>query len=115
MGKVLSPFKIDVLDGYGINFTGKGGEAKVFPRFLKKGGDDGYVLAEFGIGTNPNAKFVGELFEDEKVIGSVHFSFGNNFVFGGSSHAPLHVGLALEKCSVFVDDEQIIAYGKVII
>jgi leucyl aminopeptidase (aminopeptidase T) len=115
MGKVKNPFYVEVQDGYGVNFTGKGGEAKVFPRFLKKGGDDGYVLSEFGIGTNPNAKWCGELFEDQKVPGAVYLAFGNNFIYGGKSEAPLHVGLVLGRCSVFVDDEQVVAYGKIIV
>jgi leucyl aminopeptidase (aminopeptidase T) len=115
MGKVQSAFRIELEGGYGVSFTGKGGEAKVFPRFLKKGGKDGYVLAEFGIGTNPNAEWVGELFEDQKVLGSIYLAFGNNFVFGGTSEAPLHIGCTLNNSAVFVDDIQIIAYGKIVI
>lgn len=115
MGKVHSAFRFELSEGYAVNFTGKGGEAKVFPRFLKKGGKDGYYFAEFGIGTNPNAKLVGELFEDQKALGSVYLAFGNNFVFNGKSEAPLHIGCVLCNCNVFVDDEQIVANGKIVI
>lgn len=115
MGKVQSAFQIELDRGYGVKFTGSGGEAKVFPRFLKKGGDDGYVLAEFGIGTNTNAEWVGDLFEDQKVPGAVYLAFGNNFIFGGKSEAPLHIGCTLANCNVYVDDFQLIAFGKIVI
>ncbi|MFB6145947.1 MAG: aminopeptidase [Candidatus Nanohaloarchaea archaeon] len=35
-------------------------------------------IAEFGFGTNPGAKLIGNLLQDEKVLGTVHVAFGDN-------------------------------------
>lgn len=36
-------------------------------------------IGELGIGTNPNARIVGNVLEDEKVLGTVHFAIGSNY------------------------------------
>jgi len=35
-------------------------------------------MAEFGFGTNPEATLIGNTLQDEKVLGTVHFAFGDN-------------------------------------
>ncbi|MFB6166747.1 MAG: aminopeptidase [Candidatus Nanohaloarchaea archaeon] len=35
-------------------------------------------VAEFGVGTNPEAELIGNTLQDEKVLGTVHFAFGDN-------------------------------------
>jgi leucyl aminopeptidase (aminopeptidase T) len=44
--------------------------------FLKLG-EKARQVAEFGIGTNPKAKIIGNPLEDEKVFGTCHFALGN--------------------------------------
>jgi leucyl aminopeptidase (aminopeptidase T) len=48
------------------------------------------VLAEFGVGTNEHAVAESDMLEAEKVLGTVHFAFGDNSTFGGRNRAPFH-------------------------
>lgn len=48
-------------------------------------------IAELGIGVNPAIDVaIGYILTDEKVIGSVHVAFGNNFSYGGTSKSSMH-------------------------
>jgi len=48
-------------------------------------------IAELGIGCNPKiTQSIGYILTDEKVVGSVHIAFGNNFSYGGTSKSSMH-------------------------
>ncbi|MBU7005025.1 MAG: aminopeptidase, partial [Theionarchaea archaeon] len=48
-------------------------------------------LAEIGIGCNPRiTKVIGYVLTDEKIIGSAHVAFGDNFTYGGTSRSVMH-------------------------
>jgi aminopeptidase len=48
-------------------------------------------VAELGIGCNPKiTKSIGYILTDEKVVGSVHVAFGNNYSYGGTSKSAMH-------------------------
>jgi aminopeptidase len=48
-------------------------------------------VAELGIGCNPKiTQSIGYILTDEKVVGSVHLAFGNNFSYGGTSRSAMH-------------------------
>jgi len=55
------------------------------------------VLAELGIGTNPNlneeyiSKHGWGILTAEKISGSAHFANGNNAGFGGTNNVPVHI------------------------
>lgn len=42
------------------------------------------VVGEFGVGTTPGLKLRGELLNDEKVEGTIHFAFGDSYASDGS-------------------------------
>ena len=48
------------------------------------------VLAEFGVGTNDRAVPASDMLEAEKILGTVHFAFGDNSTFGGRNRAAFH-------------------------
>lgn len=73
-------------------FNAPGNGKKIFQKFLDSNTGDKDRLAEFAIGTNPKAQFVGETIVDEKIFGTIHVAIGNNRGpgFGGKNKASCH-------------------------
>jgi leucyl aminopeptidase (aminopeptidase T) len=104
------PATVIVKDGKAVSFDGVRG--KRLQETLGAVGEGGFVFAEFGIGTNPLLRLGGNLLEDEKVRGTIHFAFGNNRGFGGTNDVPIHIdGLVLSP-DVFVDGKQLMKAGE---
>ena len=92
----------------------KGGkQAQALRKLLEgAGGDSVYVVAELGIGLNPQARVCGRVLEDEGVYGSVHFGFGDNRSLGGVNKAPMHLDAVILKPTVTVDGATILQEGE---
>jgi len=84
-------------------------------KIFKSLGDKARQVAEFGIGTNPKAKVIGNILEDEKVLGTCHFGLGNNFYFGGTNDVPFHSDGIINKPTISVDGKIIMKNGKLLI
>ncbi len=69
-------------------------------------------IAELGVGTNEKAQVIGNVLEDEKVMGTVHVAMGNNKSFGGTVDVPVHLDCILLEPTLEIDDEIIIERGK---
>ena len=92
----------------------EGGHAAARLRSLLEGLNDqsAYVVGEFGIGTNPAARFVGITVEDEKILGTAHVAVGRNTGFGGVNLAPIHLDFVVTKPTVHADDVMIMREGQ---
>jgi leucyl aminopeptidase (aminopeptidase T) len=77
-------------------------------------GEKSRQIAEFGIGTNPKAKIIGNPLEDEKVFGTCHFALGNNIGFGGINDVPFHMDGIIEKPTIIVDNKIIMKKGRLV-
>ncbi len=95
-----------------------GEEAKEILRRIEYGerlehGENCRVIAELGIGTNPNARLTGKLITDEKVMGTVHVAIGDNASpsYGGANSAPIHVDGVVGQPTLVVDGETLIEDG----
>lgn len=66
-------------------------------------GDNALILAEFGIGTNPNLKMSGNLLGDEKLMGTIHLAFGNNCSMGGSNNVKVHIDCLVTAPKIYID------------
>lgn len=79
-------------DGKVVWYNAPGKGKKIFKKFLDTNTGEKDRLAEFAIGTNPKAKFVGETIVDEKIFGTIHIAIGNNSGpgFGGKNKASSH-------------------------
>jgi len=71
-------------------------------------------MAEFGIGTNPNAKRPDNTLESEKIRGTIHIAVGDNAHMGGKVHADLHQDFIQPKPNVWVDGRLIMKEGKLV-
>ncbi len=115
LGKIKGlPIRIDIEDGYAVKITG-GEEALLLQQQLEPFGKDGFTVAEFGVGTNHEARISGQILEDEKVLGTIHVAFGNNIGMGGTCNVGIHVDGVVLKPTVFIDDQKIMENGTLLI
>ena len=78
--------------------------------------DNARNIAEFAIGTNPNARLIGNLAEDKKLLGTVHFAIGDNKSLGGTVEARVHLDGLMVKPTVIADNKLIIVEdGKLMV
>jgi|SRR3989338_4307518 len=110
IGKLKSPIKVYVKDGSAIKFKGKG--VKNLEKLLDSAGKQARNIAEFGIGTNEKANIMGNILEDEKVIGTCHIALGNNIGFGGKIRVELHLDGIIKNPTILIDKNKIIDEGK---
>jgi aminopeptidase len=120
---IKTPIKVEIEKGFVTKIEG-GKEAKKLAKYLdfaekkpfemmKKGELDrreaeeysknARHIGELGIGTNPNAKIVGNVLEDEKVLGTVHFAIGSNY--DHDADALIHSDGIVKKPTITVDDK----------
>ncbi len=102
------PVKVTIKDGFAKRF--EGGKAVV--RQLDKQGKDGRNVAELGIGMNPAASIIGNVLEDEKVLGTIHVAFGDNSTFGGKVKAGVHQDGIVRSPTVYINDVLVMKDGK---
>lgn len=72
-------------------------------------------VAELGIGTNPEASLIGNILEDEKVLGTVHIAVGDDSSYVGGDDAvecPVHWDVVCERPTVWFDDEKVMEDGE---
>ena len=74
-------------------------------------------MAEFGFGTNPEATLIGNVLQDEKVLGTVHFAFGDNTSYVGSDDersnpCNIHWDAVCEKPTVWFDGTKVLEDGE---
>ena len=97
-GIVTDGVQLKVEDGNIVDVSGP--DAERFKELIDLAKGAGYpgsaIVAEFGIGTNPVAKYAEVEMEAEKMYGTVHFGIGGNATIpGGRSAIPFHHDLAI--------------------
>lgn len=90
----------------------EGADAKEFDAFVAQFDDTAKNVAEFGIGTNPNCKIMGNGLVDEKVFGTIHIACGNNLFMGGKQDCNMHYDMIIKEPTVYLDDQCVIENGK---
>jgi aminopeptidase len=103
-----NPVSIDVKKGYAHRITG----TKEIAKQISRRGKEGRNIAEVGIGMNPKAKIIGNVLEDEKVMGTVHVALGDNSTFGGKCRAGIHIDGIIKNPTLLADDLPIMENGK---
>lgn len=115
IGKVKDKVIIDIKDGYAVKFSGGEDAEKLKNELSKIEHKDAFAVAEFGFGTNYKAQIIGQILEDEKVLGTIHIAFGNNKSMGGSIDVPIHIDGIVKSPTVYFDDFMVMENGKLMI
>lgn len=72
-------------------------DCKEFDEFIAELPEGANVVAELGIGMNPNvAKVLGDSGLDENAVGTLHIAIGMNHLFGGKNRSPIHIDFVTE-------------------
>ena len=104
------PAKLVIENGSIKSFEGERGQ--ILKQTLENAGQEALKIAEFGIGTNMHLEMTGNLLGDEKVVGTVHFAFGNNASMGGTNDVQVHIDCILLLPDVLIDNKQVMYRGK---
>jgi leucyl aminopeptidase (aminopeptidase T) len=116
-GAIAGIGKLDKL----VTITIRNGKAETIENcpqleeILDAHGELARFVAELGVGTNDKARVVGNILEDEKVMGTVHVAVGNNVSFGGIVNVPVHLDCIILSPTLEIDDETVIDNGKLLI
>lgn len=113
VGLLTEPLTVDIEDGYAVNLEGL--VAEQFRSVLEPYGRDAFAVAELGIGTNDAATLVGNVLEDEKILGTVHVAFGDNHTFGGVIRVPSHQDGVVMNPIVTIDGTVILEGGRLLV
>jgi leucyl aminopeptidase (aminopeptidase T) len=114
LGILDEPIRLTVEKGRVTNIEG-GKSAKKLEQLINESDEGARNIAEFAIGTNPQARLVGNMAEDKKLLGSVHMAVGDSHVIGGTVESNLHLDGLLLNPTVFIDGDCVIDEGKLLI
>lgn len=113
LGQLEQPLRLEIEDGFVTEVSG-GGQAAELRELLKQSDENAGNLAEFAIGTNPKAKLIGNLAEDKKRSGTVHFAIGDNESLGGTLKSDIHLDGVIRTPTVELDGELCIENGRLL-
>ena len=108
------PIIIHIKEGYAYQIIG-GEQVIQLRKILKPFGKQSRNIAEFGIGTNPNAMLSGISFEDEKALGTAHIALGSPEYEGGIQRKNIHLDLILQKPTVEIDQRVVVQNGNLLV
>jgi leucyl aminopeptidase (aminopeptidase T) len=111
-GLLAKPLTVTVSDGRATDADGEAGAWLL--RTLDEGGPTGRLVAELGIGTNPSATLIGNILEDEKVIGTVHLAFGMSASLGGANVSSVHIDGVMRSPTVELDGRVVMQDGALV-
>lgn len=127
---IEKPVSVTVEKGFVVRVEG-GREARQLRDYLHRAGERPYEmvkmgeltlekareysknaanLGELGIGLNPKARIVGNVLEDEKVLGTVHFAIGSNY--DQDAPALIHSDGIVKKPIVTIDGKAMMKEGR---
>jgi len=112
-GVLDEPITLLVKEGFVTEIRG-GRKAEQVRRLLEPHGRDAFNIAELGVGTNDRARLVGNVLEDEKVMGTLHIAVGNNAFMGGRVNVPSHHDGVLLSPDLLVDGREVMRAGKIL-
>jgi aminopeptidase len=111
-GMLREPLRVTLAGGRAIEADGEA--AQWLLDTLDTGGPTGRLIAELGIGTNPQATLTGHILVDEKAVGTAHLAFGTSASFGGANIANVHIDGVLTRPTIELDGRLLIQDGELL-
>ena len=111
IGLIDPPIIIEVTEGV-ASIVSNSEQANQFRKLLSAGDDNSWKICEVGCGTNAKATYIGELIEDERVLGSAHMGLGGNTHFGGNISSTTHIDTSTRNPTIKLDGTEIISNGN---
>lgn len=119
---VDEPIILQVEDGLVIDVKGGTIAAQIrqafgeaAKRLRSKEQENVWTVAEFGFGMNPKARLMGNVLEDEKRLGTVYFSIGDNTRLGGTAAVGIHISGVVKLPNLWLDETPVIEDGKFLV
>lgn len=122
---VQTPVTLLVEKGMVVEISGSGMDAELIRSYIESFHDPrAYAISHIGWGLNEKARWyqfsVTRQLTSEHVMnalsfyGNVLFSLGPNLELGGTNDTACHLDLPMRRCSLWLDDVQILRAGEVI-
>lgn len=107
------PARLTVTNGELVDVDGREGEALL--RTLSGAGPNGVNLAELGVGTNESAGLLGNVLEDEKILGTLHVAFGASAGYGGTVRVSVHLDCVVLSPTLDVGGTRVLEAGEFVL
>lgn len=109
VGLLEDPIELTFQSGVVTSVEGRTEATRLHERM--DGVENAENMAEFAIGTNPDARLVGNLAGDKKKLGTVHFAIGDNESLGGDVQCDIHLDGVVLAPTVTLAGETILEEG----
>lgn len=111
-GLLEKPIEIDLRNGRIVNFRGSNKmQIAMLDEMFGAHDSPRRVLAECGVGLNPEAKLTGTMLTDEGALGCVHFGFGANHTMGGKNEVDFHLDFVFHAATLTINGKTMIKSG----
>jgi len=111
-GMLREPLRVTLAGGRATDAEGEA--AQWLLDTLDAGGETGRLIAEVGIGTNPQAALTGNILADEKAVGTAHLAFGTSASIGGTNVSSVHIDGVLLRPTIELDERPLIRDGELV-
>jgi leucyl aminopeptidase (aminopeptidase T) len=105
--KVEKPVRVKIENGFATEIV----NAVDIRNELANVGKLAFNIAELGIGMNPKSRLIGNILEDEKILGTIHIAFGDNSTFGGKVQCGINISGIVMKPTLTIDNKVILEEG----
>lgn len=104
LGLLSEPLSLTFEDGAITKVSGA--RAAELLALLEEAGPRSRLLAELGIGLNPQFEIQGNTLLDEKIAGTIHIATGNDVTFGGSNSVSYHADAVIRAPRLYLDGKE---------
>ncbi|MFQ5648829.1 MAG: hypothetical protein ACE5IY_02720 [bacterium] len=112
--KLHRPVLLNVTKGYITQIKGQR-EAEMLRKDIRKFGKNGRRICELGVGTNARVKFGNSAQEDEKCLGAIYLSLGQDQVTGVQGRIVHAIKGMVTNPTLTIDGRRIIEDGKILL